>query len=206
MLWLWFLAGTLESVCGTREFVLFYVSAAVFSGILFVGLGLLLNDPSPAIGASGAVMAVTMLYALHFPRQIIYIWGIIPIEIRWLVLITVVFETYSELQRLGGAKLTDHVAHAAHLGGLVYGYVYFKRKWRLETLWQRMRLDRLRLRRPFASRPKVRVYQPSVEEPTENFDAKVDAILAKIHDHGEASLTDQERETLKNASRRYKKR
>ena len=204
VLWFWFLARALEQIYGTREFVLFYLAAAVFSGLLYVGLGLILDDQSAVIGASGAVMAVTMLYALHFPRQIINIWGIIPIEVRWLVLLTIVFETYSELQRLGGVDLKGHVAHSAHLGGLAFGYIYYRWQWRLEALWQRLRLDRLR--RQVSSRPKVRVYQPSVEEEAGGFDAQVDAILEKISESGEASLTDQERDILKRASRRYKKK
>src|SRR3990172_3510312 len=144
VLWFWFLARALEQIYGTREFVLFYLAAAVFSGLLYVGLGLILDDQSAVIGASGAVMAVTMLYALHFPRQIINIWGIIPIEVRWLVLLTIVFETYSELQRLGGVDLKGHVAHSAHLGGLAFGYIYYRWQWRLGALWQRVRPGRPR--------------------------------------------------------------
>jgi membrane associated rhomboid family serine protease len=205
MLWLWWLGRALEEMYGTREFVLFYIAGAAVSGVAFLLLSLWLHDPTPAVGASGAVLAVTMLYAVHFPRQRIFIFGLIPVEIRLLVGLYLVYDLFPVLKALGGDNINDGVAHGAHLGGFAFGYLYFKKQWRLETLWERIRLNRLRLKRPFAAQPKVRVYQPSVDE-TENFDARVDKILAKIHDHGEASLTDEEREILKNASRRYKKR
>ena len=69
MLFLYWFGCTLESMYGSREFLLFYLAAAVFAGLAFVGLDLYTGSRIPGIGASGAVMAVTMLYAMHFPRD-----------------------------------------------------------------------------------------------------------------------------------------
>ena len=58
-------------------------------------------------------------------------------------------------------------------------------------------------------RKKVRIYEPTPlasDEPPTSLEEQVDAILEKIHVHGETSLTERERETLKKASHRYKNR
>src|SRR5262249_54483857 len=71
MLFLCWWGCTLESMYGSREFLLFYLTAAVVAGLAFVGLDMWTGSSTPGIGASGAVLAVTMLYALHFPRETI---------------------------------------------------------------------------------------------------------------------------------------
>jgi len=198
----WF-GATLERMYGTREFILFYLAAAVASGVAFIALALVLGDPTPAIGASGAVMAIMGLYAMHFPRDEIYLFGLIRLQIRYLVLIYLAFDLWPVLTALGGGAQSDGVAHAAHLGGLAFGFLYHRfglrldRGWsglkRLQTTWKRTR-----------SRPEaVRLYDPP-EEREQNLDLKVDVILQKILAQGEASLTEQERDLLRKASQRYK--
>ena len=68
MLFIGWWGTTLERMYGTREFVLFYLTAAMASGLAFLGLSWLQGDPTPAIGASGAVMAIMASYAIFFPR------------------------------------------------------------------------------------------------------------------------------------------
>ena len=201
MLFLWWFGKTLELIYGPREFLLFYLIAAVISGIAFVGLGLVMGDLTPAIGASGAVMAVVMVYAMHFPRDRIYIWGILPIEIRWLVVFYVVVDLFPVLQGISGSGTSDEVAHSAHLGGLAFGFLYKKYGLRFAGL-----LDRIRAPHIAGARRKIKIYQPSTEEPSENLDKQVDVILQKIHEQGESRLTSQERKILKAASNRYKNR
>jgi membrane associated rhomboid family serine protease len=200
MLALWFFGPTLERMYGTREFAWFYLLGAVASGLAFVGLGLFLGQLNPVIGASGAVMAVLMLYAIHYPRQIIRIWGIIPIEVRWIVGLFIIVDLFPVLRVLGGRINHDSVAHSAHLGGVLFAYFYFKSQWRFEALFSGFNLSEGRSRRAIA-RGNLRLY-----EPPNNQDEQVDAIQEKNSQSGEASLTDQEREVLKAASHRYKKR
>jgi membrane associated rhomboid family serine protease len=200
MLALWFFGPTLERMYGTREFLWFYLIGAAASGSAFMALGLFLGQLNPVIGASGAVMAVLMLYAIHFPRQILRIWGIFPIEVRWIVGLFIIVDLFPVLQSLGGRVNYDNVAHSAHLGGLAFGYLYFRFQWRFERLFAGLRLSDGSARRAI-SRGNLRLY-----EPPDNLDAQVDAILEKISQTGEGSLTDQEREILKAASHRYKKR
>jgi len=204
MLFLYWFGATLERMYGTREFVLFYLAGALVSGAANLGLSLFLRDQAPAIGASGAVMAVLMLYAIHFPRDEMYVF-LFRVQVRFVVLFYVVVDLLPVLQAVRGDGRTDNVAHMAHLGGLAFGYLYHHFGLRLDRGWgsiKNLRAPRIRIKRPPES---IRVYDPYKEEdPSENLDVKVDAILAKIQAHGEASLNDQERETLRRASQRYK--
>ena len=203
MLFLWWFGRRLESLYGSKEFLIFYLCGLAVSATFFVGLDLVSGNPGSAIGASGAVMAVTMLYALHYPRQIIYLFFVIPIEIRWMVLIVAVMESYKVLAVFSGTELfSDNVAHSAHLGGLAFGYLYGKQQWRLSpfignltTWWQ-------------AKRRGFKVVRPSVPDSrkTESLKDEMDKILQKISEQGESSLTNAERKTLEKASRELRDR
>jgi membrane associated rhomboid family serine protease len=201
MLFVGWWGTTLERMYGTREFVLFYLTAAVAAGLAFLGLSLAQGDPTPAIGASGAVMAIMALYAIFFPRDEILLFFFIRVQIRFVVLAYLIFDLLPVLQSFSGAGNRDGVAHAAHLGGLAFGFAYHRFGWRIDRLGGALAplLNRRRLVRP----RHVRVYRPPEEAP-QSFDLKVDAILDKIHSQGEASLTEQERDILRKASERYK--
>jgi membrane associated rhomboid family serine protease len=202
MLIFWFFAPTLERMYGTREFAWFYMMGAVAAGLAFIGLEMFLGKLNPVIGASGAVMAVLMLYAIHYPRQVIRIWGIIPIEVRWIVGFYLIVDLFPVLSSIGGRVDNDAVAHSAHLGGLAFGYLYFKFQWRFERMFGSFRASSEgRAARRAIAKGNLKLYQPP-----DNLDEEVDRILEKISQSGEASLTDEERETLKAASHRYKKR
>ena len=203
MLFLYWFGMSLESMYGSREFLLFYLTAAIIASLAYVGLDLATGGSAPAIGASGAVMAVTMLYAIHYPRTVIYVMLIIPVEVRWLVLFYVIFDLHPVLLALAGDRMFTGVAHAAHLGGLAFGFIYWKLDLRLEAYVDRLRFPRWD--RVIGPRRAFRVYRPTQDDVQTELNAQVDEILRKLHDHGEASLTDSERQILVAASRRYKK-
>jgi membrane associated rhomboid family serine protease len=202
MLFLVWFGTTLERMYGSREFVGFYLGGALVSGIAFLALGLFLRDLTPAIGASGAVMAVVVLYAVHFPRDEIFLLGLIRVQIRFLVLFYIAYDLFPVLKTLGGESVGDGIAHSAHLGGAAFGYLYHHFGLRIDRLTSSF--QGLQKRWPLRRRPPVRIYRPPVVETKESLDVKVDAILKKIQEHGEASLTDHEREVLRTASERYK--
>jgi membrane associated rhomboid family serine protease len=204
MLFLFWFGRTIEGMYGSREFLLFYLAAALVASVAYVGLDLATGGSAPAIGASGAVMAVTMIYAIHYPRSVIYIMWIIPIEMRFLIVLYVIFDLHPVLLALAGDRTFTGVAHAAHLGGLAFGFAYWKFNLRLEPFAERLRPPRWK--RLLRSRPSLRVVHPVPEDEPPDMDAQVDDILRKIHDQGEASLTDRERQILTTASQRYQKR
>ena len=205
MLFLFWFGKTLEVMYGSREFLLFYFLGAVISSVAYMGLEMVTGDRIPAIGASGAVMGVVMLYAIHFPRNTVLLFFVIPVPIWMVVVFYAVYDLRPVLLELTTEQsVQTGVAHAAHLGGLGFGFLYWKLGLRLERFTQgipRPRFDRI-----FGSRRTIRVYGPSSEQQSGSFELKVDAVLRKIHDHGEASLTEKERDLLRAASRRYQNR
>jgi membrane associated rhomboid family serine protease len=200
MLVLYWCGVTLESMYGPREFLLFYLTGAILSGGTQIALDLYTGSAVPVVGASGAVMAAAMLYAIHYPRNTIRLFWFWPVEVRWVVLLYVVYNVHPLLLSLAGTQVHTGSAHAAHLGGLAYGFLYWKFGWRLEWLWDRMPKWRER------SWSTARRRSPTRVGGERDFEAQVDDVLKKISVSGEASLTDQERRVLQLASQRYKQK
>lgn len=204
MLVLWWFGSTLERMYGSREFLWFYLTAAAVSGVGFLVLAFVLNSHNSAIGASGATMAIFMLYATHFPRQKVWFLGLIPVEIWLLITIYVALDLHPVLLQLSGEPVQTGVAHAAHLSGLLFGWLYRQNRWQLSAGFNRLTSGwRLRWRRMTSGR-NLKVFQP--DEPVGDLEQEVDRILAKIHEHGSDSLTSRERSILTRASERYKNR
>lgn len=77
----------------------------------------LLNQPN-VVGASGAVFGILLAFGLTFPNSIIYIFFAIPIKAKYFVILYGLIELYLGFARTGG-----NVAHFAHLGGMIFGYL-----------------------------------------------------------------------------------
>jgi membrane associated rhomboid family serine protease len=199
MLALFWFGVTLESMYGQREFLLFYLASALVAGAAHVALGLFTGQSAPAIGASGAVMAVLMLYAIHYPRNTIRVFWFFPIEVRWLVILYVIYDLHPLLLELSGSPSYSGVGHAAHLGGMAFGFLYWKFNLNLERYWNRLPQWNA------AGGPARNTIRPLPRKSVEQkLEAEVDEILSKISISGEESLTEAERRTLELASRRYK--
>ena len=118
MIGLFFFGPRLEERLGARHFIGLYLTAGI--------VGALLSFTSPyvmVIGASGAVYGVLLGFAYFWPHERIFIWGVLPIEARWLVAI---FTALSLFSGFGGAR--DGIAHFAHLGGFLGAWLYLKWK------------------------------------------------------------------------------
>jgi membrane associated rhomboid family serine protease len=203
MLGLFWFGVTLESMLGGREFLLFYLAGAVAASLAHMGLDIALGSDVMAVGASGAVMAVLMLYAIHYPRNTIRFFWFFPLEVRWVVMLYIIFDLHPVLLALAGnVSYYDRVAHAAHLGGLAFGFVYWKFELNLERWWDKLP----KLRAPSLGSARPSGGPARRRSPERQMEDEVDAILAKISVSGEASLTDQERRTLQKASERYKRK
>lgn len=125
MLALWMFGADLERQWGTDRFLRFYFISGVGAGICVVVLNLLAPYPYgnvlvPTIGASGAIYGILLANAILFPRRIIYFMMMFPIEMRYFVLIMGLIAFLSSFQGGGG------VSNYAHLGGLLFAYMYLK--------------------------------------------------------------------------------
>lgn len=117
MLGLFFFGARVEDMMGSRRFITLYLISGMMGGILSIFFA----PYNPIIGASGAVFGIQLAYAMHWPRDRIMIWGIVPVEARWLIVGTTVLTLYGGFGGSGGG-----VAHFAHLGGYVGAYFYLK--------------------------------------------------------------------------------
>src|SRR5690606_20710619 len=103
LLILYFFGPTLESKLGGARFLRLFLISGIVGGLCWIlfratpggGIGLL-------SGASGGVYGVLLAFAYYWPRQPIYIWGILPVEAGWLVIIMTAMSLYSGLGGGGG--------------------------------------------------------------------------------------------------------
>ncbi|HEV3145300.1 MAG TPA: rhomboid family intramembrane serine protease [Gemmataceae bacterium] len=224
MLLLYWFGRDIEGIYGSKEFLAFYLTSAVLAGLAFVACsaaGMGSGMESRALGASGAVMAVIVLFACHFPFHRIWVFFLLPLPIWVLVVIYVGFDAYQLLVQ-DALGINGGVAFAAHLGGAAFGALYYVRSWRVLN-WIPNWPSRMSVRK----RPKLRVYReespsrraeaskaPREEQPAEvaanpmdeHLEAQVDAVLAKVARQGQDSLTDDERKVLQRASELYRQR
>jgi membrane associated rhomboid family serine protease len=190
---LWIFGKAVEELYGTRELLFVYAASSLVAACVCLAAALGTGVNAPVVGCEAPVMAIVVLYAWHHPRTQILLFFLIPIEI-WIFVVGIT------LLNLFNAAASGYAGglFVALLTAIAFSLLYAKFEWRIENLVPSGR-PQFRLPR---RKPKLRVYEP---EQRVNLDRQVDEILAKIHDQGEASLTDRERKTLQEASRRYKK-
>lgn len=185
MLGLYFFGPRVESRMGSQRFLTLYLVSGVVGALFSV----LLAPRNPILGASGAVLGVLMAFARFWPRERLYIWGVLPIEARWLVIIYAAIDImgFNGFGRLG-------VANVAHLGGFAGALLYL------------LFLERRQGARRFQQAATPRVAESALGN-WRNVDRgsihavnreEVDRILDKISASGLASLTPQERQFLSN--------
>lgn len=193
---LWLFGREVEHRYGRKEFLLFYLSAIVFSGLFWNLSALASGGPLlPLVGASGGVVAVAILFALSFPHRTILFLFVFPMPMWVLACILVGFDVYGAIHRSG----TSNVAFTAHLAGAAFALFYYKSGWS-PGRWIANKLTGVAPRR----KPKLRIHEPDQE--SSDTDQRVDDILKKIQDEGKDSLTRRERRILEKASKEYQRR
>jgi membrane associated rhomboid family serine protease len=115
MLGLFFFGPPVEMRLGGRRFLGLYFSAGLCGALLS-----LVTPNSAIVGASGAVFGVMFAFARYWPTAQIYIWGILPVEARVLVVVMTVVSLFFGVRGVGS------VAHFAHLGGFVGGWLFLR--------------------------------------------------------------------------------
>jgi membrane associated rhomboid family serine protease len=220
MLFLYWFGRDVEEMYGPREFLAFYLVAAVLGGVAFVAAGAVTGSQY-CLGASGAVTAVMVLCALHFPHRTILLFFVLPIPLWVFVGFQVAQDSLLFLQQTaappGAPHLKSTVAVTVHLGGAAFALLYYKMQWRLTRLWAGALTWKAQ-----RSRPRLRVYREEEARPArpvaasappsgggdvdEQLEAKLDAVLEKVARSGQASLSESERAILLRASEIYKRR
>jgi membrane associated rhomboid family serine protease len=185
MLALYFFGSRVEARIGSRHFIQLYL----FSGIAGGLLSLFFTPRAFIIGASGAVFGVAFAFAYFWPRERIYIWGVLPIEARWLVILTTVIAVVG-----GYTGGQGGVAHFAHLGGYAGGWLYLV--WMDRRATAGRRAWQAKLSGPAAPVDTGRVATIDLSRVHPVNRDEVNRILDKINASGVASLTNEERTFL----------
>lgn len=137
---LWMFGRVLETVWGPKRFLTFYIACGLGAAALHLGIqyfrceqllhafeandiaGIKKNIGaiSPALGASGAVMGILVAFAYLFPNTELIIIPIpVPVKAKWVVLIYVLIDLLGGFGSIKG----DNIAHFAHLGGAITGFL-----------------------------------------------------------------------------------
>ncbi|MBY0492685.1 MAG: rhomboid family intramembrane serine protease [Cyanobacteria bacterium] len=122
MLALWMIGTELERTWGTRFFVKYYLVTGVGAAATTLVIALFSSTIyyTPTVGASGAIYGLLLAYGMYFPHRMLILF-IFPVPARIAVFILGAIALLSSAGGVGGG-----VAHFAHLGGLVVGYLYLK--------------------------------------------------------------------------------
>lgn len=242
MFMLWMFGMVIENVWGPKKFLFYYIVCGIGAGLCqevaqyasyviqgldayqFVNAG---GSQMPmdaylnlmtTVGASGAIYAVLLAFGMLFPDERMFIIPIpIPIKAKWIVVGSVALELFYALGQPG-----DGVAHVAHLGGMLFGFILIK-YWqkhpysgpddfgmgrgsqffdRMKNLWERHSSHSSGGGTKFHYRPNTASEQTRRESDWDYNARKkaeqdeVDRILDKIRRSGYDSLTDEEKRKL----------
>lgn len=149
MLTLWMFGAPIEETWGTRRFLQYYFICGIGAGICVVVANLAFGDPRQrVIGASGAIYGLLLAYGMLFPNQTVLFSFLFPIKAKYMVMIFGAIAFLSSFQ--GGSA----VSNLAHLGGMIFGFVYMKMQFGsriggrfefdLQRRWKDYRLQRAR--------------------------------------------------------------
>lgn len=191
---------------GSKGFLFYYLYCGLGAAVFSLGLAALLPSVSPFLGASGAVLGVALAFAMFWPDAEVMIFPV-PIRARTVVIIMAGIAAFAGLV-LWNSRW-GQVAHLAHLGGMLSGYLFF----RIQALSQRAPVP--------AQREAERVVmvqsssgeaehqlphtRPTGRPPENPLAVELDRVLDKINAKGLTSLTPEERRFLDEFSRNRQK-
>ncbi len=200
LLGIWMFAGELEIVWGRTKFIRYYILSGIGAGlfialmnyIAFVNFG----SSAVTIGASGALYAILLAYAILWPDREVLLYFLFPIKIKYLVLAFGLMEFFGTLSSTAGTG--GNISHIGHLGGIISGFILirfmrnssFPKKQGISFFEKFKKKNRLN--------NKKKVIDARIE-------AKriIDELLGKIAKNGMSSLTQDEKKKLEWARRHY---
>ena len=210
---LWMFGSQIEARWGQRNFLVYYfvcgLGAAVVYGIFNI-FGM--DTYVQMIGASGAVMGVLLAYGMTFPNSIILFMFIFPMKAKYFVILLALIDLWSIP---GGGS----VAHLAHLGGMLAGFIFLRVTMPALTsgigmgslgggpgglggAWKRYQTKRKMRVVPPQDKSNGGDGRPRDAGGKSKDQQRIDVILDKISREGLQSLSDEEQEILRRAGRK----
>ncbi|MDH3421472.1 MAG: rhomboid family intramembrane serine protease [Gemmatimonadota bacterium] len=202
MLILFFFGPPLEERWGGREFLTYYIICGLGGAALSF-----IFQPVSIVGASGALLGVMLAFAMNWPNAPIYVWGIFPIKAKYLVGFFVIMDILGARSGVEGGS----VAHFAHLGGVLTGFLYLKADWRpreklrqfQRAAWRGRRLAIVPRDENGDELPGEASSGKSGRDEAALYD-RVDEVLDKISAEGMSALTPAELKLLDEVSKRHR--
>jgi membrane associated rhomboid family serine protease len=217
MFFLWMFGMEIENYWGSNKFLFFYLLSGIVGGLLqLLVTPFMAGAALPTIGASGAVYGVMVAFAMFFPDRYIYIYMLIPVKAKYLIVFLMVIE-FSSVGNL------DVVAHLVHIGGALAAFVFImldrQYNFNIDRLFSKFKpgskFDKKdgfefknTFRRPFAKKDQdveeAKFYEiNSRSNQRDKVDQdEIDRILDKISQSGYQNLTDKEKRILFEASKK----
>lgn len=195
MIGLFFFGPRLEALLGSRDFLRLYflsgLGGAIFSFLFAFG--------ASVVGASGAVFGILLAFAMFFPRERIYIWGVLPVEARFLAIFLAVTSLFSGVTGAGAGT-----AHFAHLGGFAGGWLFLRWRKRKRTPGQVEKASSQLTPIPGSADSDARKAWEKInlEDLHELNRFEVETLLGKLRESGIQSLSPDERAFLDRMVRR----
>jgi membrane associated rhomboid family serine protease len=211
MLMLWMFGSEVAEWMGTRHFVSMYFFCGIFAALFSFFMCLLGLTNNPIIGASGALMGIFVAYYKFFPERMLLMFFIIPMKIKHAMWVMIALDIFF-------ANSGDMIAHFAHLGGVVAGFLYMALYQNSPNGSLLSGLSRLFSRNTdkFSGRSSSgSSYEGDNAEEPEVLEGEVfyvdeqkrmDDILRKVEREGIQSLTESEREFLLRAGDKLRRR
>lgn len=232
----WMFGTVMERVWGPKRFLMYYLVCGIGAGIIQEGVQYInyANENLAAydfvmtssgritteaylnlwttVGASGAVYAILLAFGMTFPNERMFIIPFpFPIKAKWLIGGYIVIEVWSALNTPG-----DGIAHMAHLGGMLFGFLlirYWRKHPNIEQRFNGQNGFFQQMKKQYENKRRNTFhYQPSTETPRweehkekeedSARQAEIDAILDKIRKSGYDSLTKEEKKKLFEQSNR----
>ncbi|HOK04603.1 MAG TPA: rhomboid family intramembrane serine protease [Victivallales bacterium] len=209
-MWGLYLFGSLlENRIGAHRFYALYFISGISGGLLWLvanwnfpymivqNLGATFKVPTSCVGASGAIFGIIAATAMFYPDMpIMLLFPPIPMKMRTFAIAYAVAEVIFEISGTGG-----NVAHLAHLGGFIGGYIYVKitfgnQVWGISSLFKR------RAKRPLYNKNE-NIFFSGYKTVSQE---ELDRLLDKISTEGINSLTEEEMDTLRRAREEMNKR
>lgn len=192
---LWMFGSALENYWGSKRFLFYYLICGIGAGLL----NMLVPGAHVSVGASGAVYALLLAFGMMWPNNYIYLYFLVPIRTKWFIIGMIVIELFE-----GIFRSTDGIAHFAHLGGMLIGFLiilYWKRHGGMTGDFSiKNWFNSLKNRKKYTRYEEVYDKVPRSDEEYNYQKAQkerdIDAILDKVAKSGYESLSKEEKDFL----------
>jgi membrane associated rhomboid family serine protease len=194
---LWMFGSALENYWGPKRFLFYYLVCGIGAGLL----NMLVPGVHVSVGASGAVYALLLAFGMIWPNNYVYLYFLVPIKNKWFIIGMILIELFE-----GIFRSSDGIAHFAHLGGMLIGFLiimYWKRHGGMTgdfsiKDWFKSLKNRKKYTPYEEIRDECRVPRSDEEYNRQRAQKErdMDAILDKVAKNGYGSLTQEEKEFL----------